>query len=287
MNNSLKPIHIHHHHVELPFRKRIENFWQWFTTHEPELARMVEKRNEYDADRIVELVSEGTNILSDDVHFNLGGNYEFTFSVEGHTDLFYLYPYLISRIPEQFKDKWNFSRFNQGTDSSFSFRMYEVQVDMADVRIAVAYQEEQNNFTISFYEENLCSLPEAQSYNAYYIMMEIMLGEGLSYQYIADVKRADSLTKEMITLPELRKFIEETLKAHNKEVFDNPQQVYTGYRFEPQENEELRYDVIAGSTSFEPLVAQYYQNSTELLDHINQFGAQAAFLAFPFDNSQE
>lgn len=85
----------------------------------------------------------------------------------------------------------------------------------------------------------------------------------------------------MIKLPELRAYITDTLKAHGKEIFDNPQQVYTSYRFEPQENEELRFDVMAGSSCFQPLVANYYNGSTELFDRLNGFGAQAVFIAFP------
>lgn len=55
--------------------------------------------------------------------------------------------------------------------------MYGANVDMAQVQVSAAYQEDINAFNIHFYEEQLCSLEEAQSYNAYYIMMEIMLGE--------------------------------------------------------------------------------------------------------------
>lgn len=278
---------IRHCHVRLPFRKRVDDFWQWFAANETELSRMVEKRNEYDTDEVVKFVSQGTDLLSEDVHFNLGGNYEFTFSVEGHSDLFYLYPYLVSRLPEPFKEKWHFSPFNPGTDSTFSFGMYGVQVDMANIRVTVSYEEERNDFDILFYEQNLCSLPEAQSYNAFYIMMEIMLGEGVSYQYIADVKRADELSENMIPLPALRGYIRDTLESHNKKMYDNPREVYTSYRFEPEENEELRYDIVAGSTCFTPLLSQYYQDSTELFDHINRLGAQAVFLAFPFANENE
>lgn len=108
--------------------------------------------------------------------------------------------------------------------------MYGANVDMAQVQVSAAYQEDINAFNIHFYEEQLCSLEEAQSYNAYYIMMEIMLGEGLSYQYIASVERADAPLENMIKLPELRAYITDTLKAHGKEIFDNPQQVYTSYR---------------------------------------------------------
>lgn len=273
--------------IRLPFRKRVDDFWQWFTENEVELSRMVRERSEYDSEQVVQFVSEGTNLISDDAHFNLGGDYEFTFSIEGNTDLFYLYPYLISRLPEQFKDKWHFFPYNQGTDSTFSFMMYGVEVNMANVRVAVEYQEEQNNFDILYYEQGLCSLPENQSLNAYYIMMEIMLGEGLSYQYISNVERAEALSEDMIPLPELRKYIADTLKAHEKEVYENPREVYSVYNLEPEDNEELRYDVFTGSTCFEPLVAQYYNGNTELFDHISQFGAKAAFIAFHFGGEQE
>lgn len=278
---------IRHCNIEMPFKKRVEDFWQWFTANEPQLSLMVEKRNEYDSNSLVKFISQGTELLFEDVRFNMGGDYEFTFSVEGDSHLFYLYPYLISRMPAQFKDKWHFFPFNQGTDATFSLGMYGIQVDMAKVNIAVDYLEDQNSFTVSFYEKDLCSLPEAQSYNAFYIMMEIMLGEGLSYEYIGEVKRADNYTEGMITLPQLRQYITDTLKAHDKEVFDNPQQTYSSYKFEPEDNEELRYDVMAGTTSFMGLINEYYNGTTALFDSFNQFGAQAAFLAFPFDDSEE
>ncbi|KAA4693090.1 hypothetical protein [Bacteroides intestinalis] len=274
-------------HTEIPFRKRVQDFWKWFTDNEKKLSQIVENRGKSDSENAVEFIAAGTNLINEEVHFNLGGDYEFTFSVEGHSSLFYLYPYVVSQLPEQFKDKWHFFPFNQGTDSSFSFGMYGVNVAMDQVQVAVTYQEDINAFSIRFYEKDLCSLEEAQSYNAYYIMMEIMLGEGLSYQYIADVERADAPLEDAISLPALRTYIVDTLKAHDKEVFDNPQQVYTSYRFEPQENEELRFDVVAGSSCFQPLVANYYNGSTELFDQLNRFGAQAMFIAFPFENEKE
>ena len=242
----------------LPFRKRVQDFWKWFTDNEEDLARIVENRGQLESGDAVEFVTAGTNLINEDVHFNLGGDYEFTFSVEGSTHLFYLYPYVVSQLPAQFRDKWHFFPFNQGTDASFSFGMYGVNVDMAQVQVSAAYQEDINAFNINFYEEQLCSLEEAQSYNAYYIMMEIMLGEGLSYQYVGSVEKADA-----------------------------PLEVYTGYRFEPQESEELRFDVVAGSSCFQPLVADYYNGLEELFNRLNRFGAQAVFIAFPYENNEE
>uniref|UniRef100_A0AB33J0C9 Tetratricopeptide repeat protein n=1 Tax=Prevotella sp. GTC17254 TaxID=3236794 RepID=A0AB33J0C9_9BACT len=269
---------------EMPFRARVDAFWQWFLQNEAELSKLVEKRDEYDSDQVLGLIDQGLGLISEDIYFNMGGDYEFTFSIEGNEYLFYLYPYLISRMPEQLKGKWHFSPYNQGADAPFSFQMYGAQIDMQDVYVHAHYDEQHNDFAVSFYEEHLCSLPEAQAYNAFYIMMELMLGEGLSYQYIANVKRVEKLEEEMFPLPELRSYITETLKANGKQVFENPKDVFISYRLEPKENEELRYDVAIGTTRFSHLISQYYEGDTGLFDKLNQFGAQAVFLAFPYDN---
>lgn len=273
--------------AKIPFSKRVADFWQWFTENEEELSRMVENRNDYSSDDFIGLVARGTNLISENVNYNLGGDYEFTFSVEGNTELFYIYPYLIEQMPAQFKDKWHFFPFNQGTDQSFSFEMYGAKIEMANVAVEPAYNEENNTFSIRFYEPNLCTLPDNQCYNAYYIMMEIVLGEGMSYQYIGNVERADAPIIGMMPLTSLRGYIVETLKEQGKEIFDNPKEVYSGYRLEPQENEELRFDILTGTTCFTPLLSNYYNDSTDLFDRLNSFGVQAAYIAFPYHNEQD
>lgn len=76
----------------MPFRSRVDAFWQWFLQNEAELFKMVDNRGEYDSDAVVEFIPQGTNLISKDVHFNIGGDHEFTFSIEGNSYLFYLYP---------------------------------------------------------------------------------------------------------------------------------------------------------------------------------------------------
>ena len=63
----------------------MKDFWKWFTDNEEELSRIVENRGQLDGGDAVEFVTAGTNLIDEDVHFNLGGDYEFTFSVEGNT----------------------------------------------------------------------------------------------------------------------------------------------------------------------------------------------------------
>lgn len=270
-----------------PFRKRVQDFWKWFVDNEEELSRIIENRGQIDSESAVEFVSKGTSLLGEDVHFNLGGNYEFSFSVEGNKHLFYLYPYVVSQAPEQLRGKWHFYPFNREEKGSFVFKMYGVEIDMARVQVALNYMKAKNTFSVRFYEEQLCALEEDQSYNAYSVMMNIMLGEGLAYLYITHVERADAPEKGMITLPELRASIEKTLKANDEPVYENPHEVFTGYRISYQDKSMFRYDVLAASSSFQPLVVEYYQGSTALFDSLNRFGAQAMFIAITYQNRKK
>lgn len=284
------PEFIRYCNTEMPFRKRVEDFWEWFLANEAKLSEMVHARDENEADNFVEFIGQGANLISEDVHFNMGGDHEFTFSVEGWPDLFFLYSYVVSRMPDSLKGKWKFFPFNPGKQEPFRFKMYDTDVDMMDVQVAASYQEETNDFILTYYEKNLCALPEDKSWNVFYIMAEIMLGEGVTFQYIKTVEKAEKPQAGMIALPELRKHIEETLQAHDKKFIENPKDVYTTYKFAPKEAEEelpLRYDVVIGSTCLNSLVAEYYQNTTELFDHINSFGAQAVYLNFPHHNGKD
>ena len=58
----------------LPFRKRVKDFWKWFTDNEEDLSRIVENRGQLDGGDAVEFVTAGTNLIDEDVHFNLGGD---------------------------------------------------------------------------------------------------------------------------------------------------------------------------------------------------------------------
>lgn len=272
--------------LSMPLARRVEEFWDWFVENEEKLSDMMHPKSKEEADAFTKFVNEGTGLLSENTRFNVGGDHEFTFSVEGWPDLFILYPYIISRMPESLKGKWKFFPFNQGMKgSSLAFRMYDTDINMAKIKVNASYLEESNDFNIRYYDENLCALPEEKSNGIFHIILELTLGEGVSFKYIREIERVSGTEDGMITLSELRRHIEETLKSHNQEFFENPKDIYTGYQLAPKESDELRSDVIVGSTCLYSLVADYYNDSTDIFDHANSFGAQAMFLVFP--NSTE
>ena len=105
---------------------------------------------------------------------------------------------------------------------------------MEEVYVCAKYDDKRNDFAVSFYEKGLCSLPENQGHGAFCIMMEIMLGEGLSYRYVSKVERTDRLEEGMFPLPALRGYIVKTLKDNGKEVLENPKDVFVSYQLDPE-----------------------------------------------------
>lgn len=266
--------------MHLPLTRRVKEFWNWFVENEEKLSGMMNPKSMEEADAFMEFISKGTNLISEDMHFNIGGDHEFTFSVEGWPDLFIIYPYIISCMPECLKGKWKFFPFNPGKVGSFAYRVHDTDVDMGKIMVKASYDEKRENFNIRYYDKNLCALPEENSDGNFHVILELVLGEGVSFKYVNGIERASGIEEGMIALYGLRQHIEETVKSHGHEFFENPKDVYTGYQLTPKESDELRFDVIVGSTCLDSIVADYYHGSTEIFDHADGFGVQALYMVF-------
>lgn len=266
--------------MALPLTRRVKEFWNWFVENEEKLSGMMNPKSMEEADAFMEFISKGTNLISEDMHFNIGGDHEFTFSVEGWPDLFIIYPYIISCMPECLKGKWKFFPFNPGKVGSFAYRVHNTDVDMGKIMVKASYDGKRENFNIRYYDKNLCALPEENSDGNFHVILELVLGEGVSFKYVNGIERASGIEEGMIALSGLRQHIEETVKSHGHEFFENPKDVYTGYQLTPKESDELRFDVIVGSTCLDSIVADYYHGSTEIFDHADGFGVQALYMVF-------
>lgn len=266
--------------MAMPLTRRVKEFWNRFVENEEKLSGMMCPNSMEEADAFMEFISEGTNLISENMHFNIGGDHEFTFSVEGWPDLFIIYPYIISCMPESLKSKWKFFPFNQGKVGSFAYRVHDTDVDMGKIMVKASYDEKRENFNIRYYDRNLCSLPEENSDGNFHVILELVLGEGVSFKYVNGIERASSIEEGMIALSGLRQHIEAIVKSHGHEFFENPKDVYTGYQLTPKESDELRFDVIVGSTCLDSIVADYYHGSTEIFDHADGFGVQALYMVF-------
>lgn len=272
----------------MTFKKRVDAFWNWFVQNEEKLEDMVKNHGNYKSEDIVGFVSEGTGIISDNVQFNMGGDCEFTFAAEGNTCRFFLNPYIVSRMPRQLQKKWAVSPFITGTKgASFKFGMYDKMLDMQEIMVEPQYNEERDFFELEFYHPALAEFDENKALNAFFIVMELCIGDTMSRIYIADVKRAAAAGAGMIPLTQLEDYVTDTLEKHDKKLVTRLDERMSSYQLKPGENQELRYDIMIGTTSYMGLVQDYYAEETIEIDNLAQYGAKPAFLVFAYAETDD
>lgn len=270
------------------FRERVDDFWDWFAANECKLSEMIEQREQANTDEMVAFVAEGVKLVSEDINFNIGGDYEFSFAVEGNNYLFYLLPWLVARMPVQFLGKWHFSPYLQGTHGkNFTFQMYGVSIASEEVSVKMTYDQKRNYFDLWFYQEKLAALETASSYNAFYMMMELSIGEGLSRIYINDVIQAEKPETGMFPLTELERRMKTVVVEGEQEMLTRPDERYTVFKMRQDENKDLRYDMIVGTTCFPELMQDYFDGETKYTEALRKCGARAVFLAFPCKGEED
>ena len=273
------------------FAERTRQFWAWFTENEERISGIAQDRGASSEEReqAVEFISEGVALLSEDLYFNIGGEHEFTFSVNANDAMFFLLPYVTANLPEQFREKWSFSPCMQGTGGeNFKFGMHGVNVDTDSVMVAVSPDEAGRTADILFYAEEWDALDENDCYSAFYILMELTIGEALANMCIGEVQKADAPVKGMFPLTNLEQWMLGNL-CEDGEVPDPAMQHFT-YRREPEEDEDgqsLRQDIFVGIANYIPILSGYDSGEDECYQSFVSFGAKPVFLYYYYDGGSE
>ncbi|WP_157152768.1 tetratricopeptide repeat protein [Brachyspira murdochii] len=266
------------------FIERINLFWKWFEENEAYISSMIENNH----DDLINFVSSGVKIISDNISFNINKNYEFIFTVDGKNYLFYLIPKVISSMPYKLKEKWTFLPYLPSSDGiNFSIEVQNKKIEMQEVFIKIEFDEENDKFDLIFYNTELNNLDKEEAYNIFFIMMENSIGEGLSRIYIRYVDISSNKLYNMISLTELEEYIKKTLQFYRKEFIRDPLKQYFSYTFEPKNVDILRYDIIAGNTLYYETINDYYNENVYDIVEISKCGARALFLSYTYDDEND
>jgi Suppressor of fused protein (SUFU). len=266
---------------KLSFAERTSLFWEWFEKSEKKISKMIDDKSEKDSEAIVSLISEGVSIISDKIYFNIGGKNEFTFSVDGKTHLFYLLPYVVSKMPSKFSKKWNFFPYMNGTNGkSFSIRMNGLDV-AADKTFILLTPAENGKYELEYYSESFSSAEDERG-SVFFTLMNNIVGEGLTYMCIDGISYADSKKDGMIPLTEM----EEKLRSGMEEAL--PTDLFEPYDLEPDDDDPaLRYDVGVGMTNYPGLIDGYYNGNGNAYTSLSRMGASPIFLYFCHNDEYE
>ena len=269
------------------FEERVNRFWKWFEENEKVISDFIEQKSDMSSDEIIEFVSNGAALISNKLQFVFGGNYEFTFTVEGKEYLFYFTPRIVAAMPEKLKSKWKFFPYMQKQDIADSnFKMYNKDLKFNEILVLAEYDEDTNFFNLKFYNKKLNELEEDYAYNAFYIMLEHAVGENISKLYLlGDVEKVDKKLDGMIELTKLYDFIMDILKNKNKDIITDPINRYTVYECKPTDN-FFREDIFIGNTCYMEIINDYANYNIDAVVNISKMGARAAYLVYVFSDNE-
>ena len=271
------------------FVDRTARFWNWFLENEKELSNMAADRTGTDSETMASFISEGVSILSDNLSFNIGGKNEFTFTVEGREHLFYVLPYVISKMPRELEGKWNFFPFSPGTGGrSFAIGMNDMKVEAKDVFVSLD-ESEPGLFDLKFYSETFDDVDEGERVKVFSILMNVISGENLTFMMIDGIEPVDSKDEGMFPLTELEKEL-----RSRSEGAELPSDVFKPYKLEPYEPDpedemlnEPRSDIIDGVTNYLSLVTDFLEMEHHSFISLDEMGATAAYLILQTDTDTE
>jgi hypothetical protein len=264
------------------FRERVENFWNWFISHEEDLHKFLADPKNYDGQGFMDMIGHALeNIFSQNMCFELGKKNEFSFSTGGNHFLFYLLPYIIAKAPITLKYNWVFSPYKMGgINETFGFKTEETVITIADIDILAGYDDKKNIFYIGFYNEELSQMENEQALHMFLILLDSLLGENIVEMYIGPIECLKEKKNKMIEMKHLFSYIQKKLADNGREFFHNPADSYTGYELKPRENNALRSDLYIGTTCFFDLISDFYNEKTDIVDSIESFGAKACFIYY-------
>lgn len=269
------------------FEERVNRFWKWFEENEKVISDFIEKKSDMSSDEIVKFVSNGVSLISNDLQFNFGGDYEFTFTIEGKEYLFYLTPRIAAAMPEKLKSKWKFFPYmpKQNIDD-FNFKMYDKDFSFNEILVYPEYDDNANLFNLYFCNEKLNELEEDYAYNVFYIMLEHAIGENISRIYLGNVEKSYEKLDGSIELTKLYDFIINTLKNINKDIILDPINRYTVYECKPTDN-FFREDIFMGNSCYMELLNDYTNYNIDSVVNISKMGARAVYLAYVFSDNND
>ncbi|MCL2031959.1 MAG: suppressor of fused domain protein [Methanomassiliicoccaceae archaeon] len=262
-----------------PFTTRVKMFWGWFSENEEALSKVNDGRSLYEADDITSSLAEGAGLISGDLVCGIVGKNEMAFKVKGNECLFYLLPYLVSKMPERYKGKWKVHPYTPGTGGEpYVLEAAGRKVSSDEIMISLEDDCEGEGTAVCFHDKEFAALDEDVKYPILYSIMCEITGDLLPHICVTDIRCPDAPADDMFPLTELEKRLEEIAKE--KGVLEEPSESFVQYELDPTGLPELRSDISKGITCYPELIYDYRNEDHTAYFNSVKCGAVPAFVFF-------
>lgn len=261
-------------------------FWKRFNDEEADLRELIS--NKVDSEVLTGKLNEILYEVFLDPHFEIGQNKdginELTLSPEGNRATLLALEYWKEAAPKKLSKHWRFYSSRQAKFSlDFTLNMYGVSVNKDNMFFYPKVNTEQQCIDLQIYSESLSNLEEDRKYNTLYILLDQLIGEIYSMEYIGSIDFvSEKPSKEAIDVEKLKDYINECIQNNKWFSPDDILEKCSSYQMEPSKEKEwqLREDIYLGYTSCFPVLNAFYEKTDNLFRTYFHDGIVYGFVFF-------
>jgi len=273
--------------ASLTLRERVAWFWEWFSSSAGRFHEAIEEG------RCVELQPETSQAVDRWLPrmawvYGPGENnvgHALTLSGEGSLPKQFVAEYWLSQAP--ILNDWTFYSSRQPS-SSFDRVVLHVERDHETFKpvefwICPYVDEQAERIDISVWHPSIGRVPEKVRLMALFLMLDELLGEHGTQNWIGDIRFADDQLKKSIPIGELRELIGEVQSQHGWRKHP-PTETYSTYRLKERGHGWPRGDTLVGASRLFPLVGDYMSANGPCEHPLPGLGVDLVFVSIPTEH---
>lgn len=275
------------------FQQRVQEGWQNFLEKESTIRKYIDEKME--SEDIMGLLDSVLSQVFQEVYAEVGFNgekYDLILNLEGDWSRLFPLVYFQNHAPKEVFGHWNILVGRQACAehlSSCAIRIYGERVSAGDLKVWIHWEEDEAK--VSVYSPKFLPLLQdedrrGEAYWISYILLDYAVGELAEMKYICELEILETpYEADSYALEQLQPLFLEKLSL-TKEELSAPErycELYSAYRMEPVQDADdgLRRDVFAGASCFVPVLNDFWNGETRILDSFHDDGIEAGYFCYP------
>ncbi|MES2596841.1 MAG: hypothetical protein V4662_15970 [Verrucomicrobiota bacterium] len=270
--------------ASLTLKERVAWFWEWFSASAERFHDAIEARQCSD---LQPETSQAIDRWLPHMAWVYGpgenrAGHSLTLSGEGSLPKQFVAEYWQSQAPKI--AGWTFyaSRQPSGSFDSVTLRLEKEHETFKQIEFWLFpyVNEETERIDITVWHPSIERLPERVRFMALFLMLDELLGEYGTQNWIGEIKFSDELLKRSVPIGELREVISDLQSQQGWKKY-SPTETYSAYHLKDLRQQGPRSDTVAGSSRFFQLLGDYFEAHGPCKHPLADLGVDLVYVSIP------